>query len=741
MNKEKKEFIESLNNDDLEMTSSFKDIMSRSDLKRRKKEKELENTKSSQDVFNNTEDEKLELTNTFNDIINKSEHKKNSGKSNEIDDNLKKDKETNLKKDKKNKELKKIEKKKNKELKKQNVANNKNGPFLGFILLIIFLCSAGYLVYNLLFNKSDPNQLYLIVNSGSIALLSLLFGLALKISKKPLKTIVQIFASILFLIYIAGTILISFDILKFPSKVTIENFANKNVTEALKWADDNDIDLDISYDYSDTIEKNLIISQDVEPNTLASEVDGLGIVVSDGPNYDLKVEVPNMVGWHIDDVVEKIEELKLNNVNIEYEFSDTIERDIAYEQSKDGEMVRKTEIEMKFSLGNEEDLKPVELIDLKDMKEFYATLWLKRNGIKYEIKYEYSDTVEYGKVIKTDPEKGTTIDQSKDKVELTISKGKKVIAPDLTKMSLEEIIKWANENHLTITYDSEYDDTIKAGNVKRTSVKEGDILDQSKTIHIILSKGKLKMIDYDKNDLDKVKKFASENNVPIEIVEEYNEKVAKGQIISISHKSGQVIKNSDTIKVVVSKGKATKIPNFVGLTTSEAKNTCNNSNLSCYFEYAYSTQTKGTVIYQNKTSGLEVIEGSGITLTISNGPAPSGQSNYVPPTTSSGSNSSSNSSGSSGSSGGNNSSSGGNTPSTPTCYNKTLYYGAGSTGTQTKQMLESVASQNGLSFSYQFVTSCSNGDSANGAICPESSIYYGMSASTCKTYNVIIVNY
>ena len=76
MNKEKKEFIESLNNDDLEMTSSFKDIMSRSDLKRRKKEKELENTKSSQDIFNNTEDEKLELTNTFNDIINKKERKK-----------------------------------------------------------------------------------------------------------------------------------------------------------------------------------------------------------------------------------------------------------------------------------------------------------------------------------------------------------------------------------------------------------------------------------------------------------------------------------------------------------------------------------------------------------------------------------------------------------------------------------------------------------------------------------------
>ena len=67
-------------------------------------------------------------------------------------------------------------------------------------------------------------------------------------------------------------------------------------------------------------------------------------------------------------------------------------------------MRRNEELILKFSLGREEDLEPVNLKELKDMEEFDAILWLKRNGIKYEIEYEFSDTTEAGKVISTTPE-------------------------------------------------------------------------------------------------------------------------------------------------------------------------------------------------------------------------------------------------------------------------------------------------------------------------------------------------
>ena len=276
-------------------------------------------------------------------------------------------------------------------------------------------------------------------------------------------------------------------------------------------------------------------------------------------------------------------------------------------------------LKLKFSLGREEDLEPVELKDLTDMEEFDATLWLKRNGIQYDIIYEYNDDVEKGKVIKTDPKKGTVIKQSEMKIKLYISKGKKITAPDFTTMSLEEIEEWANQNHMKINYSSEYSNNVKIGKVIRASVQKGDTIDEGTTIHIITSKGPLKMISYGDNDVDKIRSFANENGLQFVLNEEFNNDVEKGKIISVDKKPGQTLSQTETITVVVSLGKRRSIPNFIGMTRSEAKNACDNNGLSCTFNYAYSTKTKNTVINQNKTAGSEVSEGTNVILTISNG--------------------------------------------------------------------------------------------------------------------------
>ena len=361
------------------------------------------------------------------------------------------------------------------------------------------------------------------------------------------------------------------------------------------------------------------MKQSVEPDTLTSKVKSMEVVVSNGPNYDLEVNIPDMIGWNIDDVVEVIKKNKMDHVTIDYEFRDDITRDEEFEQNKSGNMKRSDELKLKFSLGREEDLEPVELKDLTDMEEFDATLWLKRNGIQYDIIYEYNDDVEKGKVIKTDPKKGTVIKQSEMKIKLYISKGKKITAPDFTTMSLEEIEEWANQNHMKINYSSEYSNSVKIGKVIRASVQKGDTIDEGTTIHIITSKGPLKMISYGDNDVDKIRSFANENGLQFVLNEEFNNDVEKGKIISVDKKPGQTLSQTETITVVVSLGKKRSIPNFIGMTRSEAKNACDNNGLSCTFNYAYSTKTKDTVINQNKTAGSEVSEGTNVILTISNG--------------------------------------------------------------------------------------------------------------------------
>ena len=563
------------------------------------------------------------------------------------------------------------------------------------------------------------------INSGSVSALALLILITIKCPKKGLKRFLQFITTLALIVYIVATILITLDILKVPTKSIVGNFINKNVTSAMKWANKNDVDLNVEYDFSDKVDKNLVISQDVDPNTVASKVDNMSIVVSDGPNYDLKIELPDMIGWNVDEVIEKIDELKMNNINIDFEFNEDVERDILYEQSQKGNMTRNNKVDLKFSLGNESELQPVSLKDLKNMSEFKATLWLKRNGIKYEITYEYNDEIEYGHVIATDPEKGTTINQKTDKVKIIISKGKKIKVPDFSKMTFEEIISWANQYRLKVTYDSEYDDSIKKGKVKRSNVKTGDIIDQGREIHIILSKGKLKMISYSDNDISKIKKFADKNKIAIEIIEEFSNSIADGKIIKASHKPGDIIKNADTIKITVSKGKATKIPNFIGMSVNEAKQSCSSNNLVCSYEYAYSDETKDTIIYQTKASGQQVAEGSGIVLTVSKGEAPEGEENYIAPTAKPKNNTKPSSSSS----------------STPTnCKEGQLLFNAGQTGSDTYAIMKQAASKIGATIKVTYKTACSNGDTTNGSVCPESQVNFGSIINSCKTYTAVIVN-
>lgn len=503
-----------------------------------------------------------------------------------------------------------------KETRKKTYKSNFLTAFLLFITMVLETC---YLGYNIIYMTEEKNQLFLIINSVILLIITGSFGLGMFVKKDRGRRVMNVITSLLLVAAIGFNILVATDTIQLPTKSVVLDFRNQQVIKAMKWANSHNINLTTKYEYSDEFETNTIMKQSVEPDTLTSKVKSMEVVVSNGPNYDLEVNIPDMIGWNIDDVVEVIKKNKMDHVTIDYEFRDDITRDEEFEQNKSGNMKRSDELKLKFSLGREEDLEPVELKDLTDMEEFDATLWLKRNGIQYDIIYEYNDDVEKGNVIKTDPKKGTVIKQSEMKIKLYISKGKKITAPDFTTMSLEEIEEWANQSHMKINYSSEYSNSVKIGKVIRASVQKGDTIDEGTTIHIITSKGPLKMISYGDNDVDKIRSFANENGLQFVLNEEFNNDVEKGKIISVDKKPGQTLSQTETITVVVSLGKKRSIPNFIGMTRSEAKNACDNNGLSCTFNYAYSTKTKDTVINQNKTAGSEVSEGTNVILTISNG--------------------------------------------------------------------------------------------------------------------------
>ena len=644
-----------------------------------------------------------------------------------------------LKEDEENEKRQKIKKEKPKEKKKPNknidtekaeavlkeiktvknmTPKRKPRTLLTIISFIALVASLTYLIYTIVKATNQVNQPFLIITSSCLFVISGILVLTGFATNRNLQKGLQICGILLITLYTGFQFLVTANILTIPTLKTVGDFSNTSINEVIKWANANHITLEQTYEYSDSILENYIITQNIPADTLVKNVKTLAVIVSNGPNYESIVNLPNMVGWNIDDVVTKIKDLKLNKVNIVFEFNEAIERDIAYEQNKSGEIRRNEEIIIKFSLGKESDLTPVTLDDLIDKEEFDATLWLKRNGIKYELSYEFSNEIETGNVISTDPTSGTLIDQKETTVKIVISKGPQIIAPDLMSMSLDEITEWAIKNKVTLAYESEYNSEIKAGDIIRVSVNKGDILEENERIYIITSKGTLKMISYKDGDITALRNFASENKLTLNEESEFSESIAKGDFISVSKKPGEAINPSEEIKVIISLGSSIEVPNFIGMNATNAQNTCKNKGLECKLSYVYSSKTKGTVFNQSMNAGSKVIGGTNIVLTISNGPRPS--------------NSSSNNGSSSG-----NSSGSSNKPTTPTCISYTLYLGAGNTVQQT----QSIIKQQNPNGKFNFVTIPDPGYGTTGSLRRDMlSTYQGTTHTSCETITIYIID-
>lgn len=622
--KERREFINSIKENDLDKTATFSDLMSRTERKQHEinKKRELEELKQ------------------------KEIQKKENGKKKKIKNDIKKEKiEKNLKK---TKEIKSLQNKKEiKNIAKENNAKE-NNPFKNFLAFLLLILSIGYFGYTLLFCDNFANQLFMVINSFIIMLVSLTNILALikSISKSKFWILLN---SLFIIILITFNLLINLNILKLPTNNIVKDFTGVNINEAIKWAEANKIKYYQVYEHSDYIDEFSIISQSVTPNTVVKNVKEIEFVVSKGPNLDKEVIISNMVGWNIDDVIKVIDDNFLSNVIVDYEFDNEIERDIVISQSISGQIKRNEKIKIKVSLGKEEALKPIEAISLINNSEFKATLWLKRNGINYEIKYDFSNTIQKGYVMDQSISIGTTINQKEDKMILTISKGSKIKVPDLKNMKVDEIINWVSTNNLKISFEERFDATVKSGNVIEANYKKGDEIEEGTTIKIITSKGALKMKEF--STLSDFRTWASKYGVNINEVYEFNDSVEQGKIIKFSHEKDSVINYNDTITVYISDGKAITVPDFYGKTKSNIQSTCSNLGLNCTFYYSKSSKPKDTAISQNKKAGSEVIKGTYVDIGLSGG-------------TSYGSSSSSSSSSNSSTS---KPSGGSSKPATPTC--------------------------------------------------------------------------
>lgn len=613
-------------------------------------------------------------------------------------------KNTTIPEEKKNKQeedfVRKIENKDTKDKKKKNTIIN--------ILVILTIVSClGYFGGTIL-NGVNLKDIVLAL----LLLLFTVFFVSVSVTNPSKKKGSNILALIVLIIYQAFGCLVMFNIIKMPTIKVMENLVDKSLSSAVKWTTDNKIDLEQIYEYSDVVSEYHVIYQNVKPGTKLKNVKKLILTISEGPNPSKEIIIPSMIGWESETVLKYIEDNHLTNIKVEFVKS-TSKANTLIEQSKSGNVRRNEEIKFVFSYGEERDFSEIKLSNLTNKSKYEAMFYLAKNGIKYEFVYDFSDSIKKDNVISQNVEAGTMISLTGENVvmvKVTISKGPKIIVPDLKAMSVEEVTSWIIKNKLKVEFKDAYDENIAENKIISASHNKGDAVSEGTVITITISNGKLRMPSF--KSLSEFREWATKYNINYDEQHEFSDSVAIGDVIRYSYKKGDTIKNNDTIIVTISDGKKISVPSVIGLTKSAAGTKLKSAGLNYNFVYRYNSNVeKGKVSNQSISAGSTVSAGTTVTVTISNGKAPSNNGN-----------------------GGN---SGGTTPTPkPSCENILFFIQNGNTGSQVLSATRSANPK--FNITATFVDSCSNGDSVSGSVCNASS-YDDKELSTCNKINLIIV--
>lgn len=371
--------------------------------------------------------------------------------------------------------------------------NTKISKMITYILLSLSLVSTvSYFIYTVITSQSIVDQISTIISISIMAIFSVFFIITSLYADNKRGRIFVSIASLLLTSYSGFNLFISCDILKLPTQEFMLDFTGKQLTEVVNFAKDNKISLEQVYENSETIEEYGVINQNVTPGTLLKKVDKMVVTISSGPSNEKEVVVPNMLGWQVDQVIEFIDDNHLSNVSIDFIVSDQ-EADTIIEQSMSGNIKRNAELKFVASLNSVESIK---MTDLVGLDTFHAITWIKRSSLKYEITYQYSSKVDKGYVISQNVKKGETVKTSDTVIKIVVSKGAKIKVPDLTNMSVEEVTNWVVENSLKIVFEEAYDESVAIGKIISSNFVEGNEIEQGTLVKIVISKGVLKMEEF-----------------------------------------------------------------------------------------------------------------------------------------------------------------------------------------------------------------------------------------------------
>lgn len=274
------------------------------------------------------------------------------------------------------------------------------------------------------------------------------------------------------------------------------------------------------------------------------------------------VEVPSFVGEVFNDIDQsKYPDLIL--LDDEYVYDAEVEEGKVISQDPDAHtnVAKGTKVKLVISMG----VQTGEMNDLVNRNKENAQKYLdglSDLNLTIVMEEEFSTEIEAGRVTRTDPEAGETL-QAGQTVTVWISKGPQTMTmkdlKDETHANAEAYLKNLAGMNLEVRAEEEASEEIEVGRVIRTEPKAGDTLTAGQTVVLYVSKG------------------------------------------------------SDVVMA--------KVPQVVGMDIIKASYILKDANLKCDYDYVDSDKPKDQVVKQSVDKGQEVPEQTVIKLEISKGPA------------------------------------------------------------------------------------------------------------------------
>ncbi|MFH9814209.1 Stk1 family PASTA domain-containing Ser/Thr kinase [Streptomyces sp. NPDC017230] len=192
-----------------------------------------------------------------------------------------------------------------------------------------------------------------------------------------------------------------------------------------------------------------------------------------------------------------------------------------------------------------------------------------------KVRHAYSDTVERGKVISTDPGVGTRI-RKNDSVSFTVSDGPDTVKlPDIQGYKLDRARKLLKDEGLEPGMVTRaFSEDVPQGFVVSTKPATGTTVRAGSAVALVVSKGSpVDVPDVTGDDLADARADLTEAGLKVEVAtEQVNSEHDKGRVARQTPDPGSRAAKGDTVTLTVSKGpEMIEVPDVVGDSVDDAK--------------------------------------------------------------------------------------------------------------------------------------------------------------------------